>query len=301
MSDINDNSTLSREQVEFLLPEAFNAALRAGASILEIYYDHDHEMDISLKDDNTPLTEADCTAHSKIREYLSKSHVPLMSEEGREMIYEERMGWDLFWLVDPLDGTKEFLKNNGEFTVNIALLANNKPYLSVVYVPYIGKMYFAIRGAGSFLIDGLAANAEADYKFEEIANGAQKLPLTDKPNTPIKIAISRSHNTEETFQYIDVIKKFFPDAEVVEQGSSYKFCLLAEGAMDYYIRTTNTYEWDTAAGELVLELAEGSTLSMPNFEPLEYNKMSLLNPHFFSRSKYMKDMEEAFINRRQNR
>lgn len=297
-----ENSTLSREQVEFLLPQAFNAALRAGAAILEIYYDHDHEMDVQLKDDNSPLTEADSIAHTIIRDYLSKTHVPLMSEEGREMVYEERMGWDLFWLVDPLDGTKEFLKNNGEFTVNIALLTDNKPYLSVVYVPYIGKMYFAIRGAGSFLVDGLEPDANADFEFEDIVDGSpQKLPIRNDGNDPIKIAISRSHNTPETFHYIDIIKLAFPDAEIVEQGSSYKFCMLAEGEMDCYVRTTNTYEWDTAAGELVLELSGGSTLSVPNYEPLEYNKMSLLNPYFFSRSKHMKDMRSHFMKRQREK
>lgn len=279
---------LTKEQIEYLLPQAYNAAIMAGAAILDIYK-NSSDYKVELKNDNTPITEADCTAHSVIRDHLSKSHVPMMSEEGREMLYEERRGWDLFWLVDPLDGTKEFLKNNGEFTVNIALLTDNVPYLSVVYVPYISKMYFASREMGSFVKEGVKADASADFTFEQIVEGAKKLPLTDKKNNPIKIAVSRSHNTEETFRYIDIIKLKYPDAEVVEQGSSYKFGLIAEGNIDCYVRTTNTSEWDTAAGELVLELAGGSTRSLPGFDPLEYNQRSLLNPYFFCRSKFMID------------
>lgn len=277
---------LTEEQRDFLLPKAFNAALRAGAGILEIY-NHGEDYDITMKSDRTPLTEADRKAHEIIKEYLGKAHVPILSEEGREMLYEERRGWDLYWIVDPLDGTKEFIKGNGEFTVNIALMVDNRPVLSVVYVPYIGKIYFADRERGSFLKERIAADEDAEYTMDDILSGAKRLPLTTAVNNPIRIAVSRSHNTDETYRYIDILKRKFPDAEVVEQGSSYKFCLLAEGVVDCYVRTTHTYEWDTAAGELVLEMAEGATYSLPSLDKLEYNKISLLNPHFICKSKFM--------------
>lgn len=280
---------LTEEQRDFLLPKAFNAALRAGAGILEVY-NHGEDYGIAMKSDRTPITVADRKAHEIIKEYLGKAHVPILSEEGREMLYEERRGWDLYWIVDPLDGTKEFIKGNGEFTVNIALMVDNRPVLSVVYVPYIGKIYFADRERGSFLKERVAADKDAEFNMDDILDGAKRLPLTTEVNSPIRIGISRSHNTDETYRYIDIIKRKFPDAEIIEQGSSYKFCLLAEGVIDCYVRTTHTYEWDTAAGELVLEMAEGSTHSLPANDKLEYNKISLLNPHFICKSKFMPDI-----------
>lgn len=136
---------LTREQTEFFLVKAYNAALRAGARILDIYNDG-VDIEVNLKSDRTPITLADCESHTLIKSYLGPTHIPLLSEEGRDLLYEERRNWDLFWMVDPLDGTKEFIKGNGEFTVNIALMYNNRPEIGVIYVPYIHKMYFAIRG-----------------------------------------------------------------------------------------------------------------------------------------------------------
>ena len=277
---------LTEEQRDYLFPKAYNAAIRAGAAILEIY-EHEAEYDISLKKDNSPITMADRRAHNIIKEYLAQTRIPLLSEEGREMLYEERRRWDLFWMVDPLDGTKEFIKGNGEFTVNIALLADNKPVMSVVYVPYVKKMYFSIRDDESWLKEDVNADPDAEYPMDIIIGNAQSLPLAKGMNKPIRIGISRSHNTEETFKCINMIKLKYPDAQVVEQGSSYKFCLLAEGTIDIYVRTTNTYEWDTAAGEVILKGAGGRTLSLPGYEELEYNKLSLLNPNFICFSKYM--------------
>lgn len=282
---------LTDEQRDFLFPKAYNAALRAGAAILEVYR-HESQYDISIKKDNSPLTVADSRAHTIIKEYLAQTRVPLLSEEGREMLFEERRGWDLFWLVDPLDGTKEFIKGNGEFTVNIALMADNRPVMSVVYVPYIEKVYFTVRDGESWMKENVKADPAAEYPMDIIFGNARSLPLAGGLNSPVRIAVSRSHNTEETFKYVEIVRKKHPDAQVVEQGSSYKFCLLAEGAVDIYFRTTNTYEWDTAAGEAVLNGAGGSTLSLPGNEPLEYNKLSLLNPNFVCRSKYMHEQKD---------
>ena len=281
---------LTDEQRDFLFPMAYNAALRAGAAILGLYEREDEDYEISLKKDLSPLTLADRRAHEVIKEYLGRTRVPLLSEEGREMLYQERVGWDLFWMVDPLDGTKEFLKGNGEFTVNIALLADNRPVLSVVYVPYRKKIYFGDRKTGAFCKENVIAEADADMSLADILDGARLLPLAGKCNDPIRIAISRSHNTEETFNHVEMVKEKYPDAVVVEQGSSYKFCLIAEGSVDYYVRTSPTYEWDTAAGELILELSGGSTVSLPGKEPLLYNKESLHNPHFVCRSKHLKEV-----------
>jgi 3'(2'), 5'-bisphosphate nucleotidase len=272
---------VTQEQLDFLLPPAYNAALRAGAAILEVYEQGEDEFDITMKTDRTPLTVADRRAHNIIRDYLSRTRIPLLSEEGREMLYKERSGWDLFWMVDPLDGTKEFIKGNGEFTVNIALMSDNRPVLGIVYVPYLGKLYFAAEGRGSFLRQEVHPEEDADYSLADIvANQPARLPIIQTPNHPMRVAISRSHNTPETFAAIDALRADHPDLQVIEQGSSYKFCLLAEGKIDYYIRTSPTYEWDTAAGETILRLAGGTTAAYPSGSPLLYNKESLINPWF---------------------
>ena len=267
-----------------LLAKAYNAAVRAGAVILEIYKREDYH--VSLKNDSSPLTIADRRAHDTIKEYLGSTRIPILSEEGREMLYDERKNWELFWLVDPLDGTKEFINGNNEFTVNIALMSDNEAVASVVYVPYISRMFMAVKGGGAYVKENVVASATSEADFVSIGEGLVSLPVATKGNEPMRIAISRSHNTPETFAHIDAIRTCVPDVEVVEQGSSYKFCMLAEGTVDYYVRTSNTYEWDTAAGELILEEAGGSTVAIDSGKHLAYNKELLNNPHFVCRSRY---------------
>ncbi len=267
-----------------LLAKAYNAAVRAGAVILEIYKREDYH--VSLKNDSSPLTIADRRAHDTIKEYLGSTRIPILSEEGREMLYDERKNWELFWLVDPLDGTKEFINGNNEFTVNIALMSDNEAVASVVYVPYISRMFMAVKGGGAYVKENVVASADSEADFVSIGEGLVSLPVATKGNEPMRIAISRSHNTPETFAHIDAIRTCVPDVEVVEQGSSYKFCMLAEGAVDYYVRTSNTYEWDTAAGELILAEAGGSTIAIDSGKHLAYNKEQLNNPHFVCRSRY---------------
>ena len=267
-----------------LMAKAYNAAVRAGAVILEIYKHEDYH--VSLKNDSSPLTIADRRAHETIKEYLGSTRIPILSEEGREMLYDERKNWELFWLVDPLDGTKEFINGNNEFTVNIALMSDNEAVASVVYVPYISRMFMAVKGGGAYVKENVVATATSEAEFAEIGEGLISLPIATQGNEPMLIAISRSHNTPETFTHIDAIRKCIPDVEVVEQGSSYKFCMLAEGSVDYYVRTSNTYEWDTAAGELILSEAGGSTIAIDSGKHLAYNKEQLNNPHFVCRSKY---------------
>lgn len=196
------------------------------------------------------------------------------------MLYDERRNWEMFWLVDPLDGTVEFIKGNNEFTVNIALMVDRVCICAVVYVPFLQKVYVASREIGSFLIDGIAPAEDACYSYEDICARKQRLPLESSAHDSYRIAVSRSHQTPETAEYIELAKRDRADVEVVEQGSSYKFCMLAEGTIDYYPRTTHTYEWDTAAAELILSEAGGVTLSLPDNRPLEYNKENLQNPWF---------------------
>ena len=275
------STMIERSIIEYLLAEQFNAAVRAGAVIMSIYK-HSDDYDISLKSDHTPITIADRMAHATIKEALGRTRIPILSEEGREMLYEERKNWELFWLVDPLDGTVEFIKGNNEFTVNIALMENNHCITSVVYVPYHHKMYVAERDGGAWLITDIEASAEASYSYDDIASRRQSLPLATSSHTTFRVAVSRSHQTSETHQHIEELRTTHPNLEIIEQGSSYKFCLLAEGTVDYYVRTSTTSEWDTAAGELLLHEAGGVTLSYPSNEALRYNKEELDNPWFIA-------------------
>jgi 3'(2'), 5'-bisphosphate nucleotidase len=280
---MEDGKYLNAAQRELLVSKAYNAALRAGAAIMEVYKG-EKDYGIDLKRDLTPITEADRKAHAVIKEYLGPTHIPLLSEEGREMRFDERRDWDMFWLADPLDGTKEFIKGNNEFTVNIALVVNNRPVVGIIYVPWYEKVYFCEKGHGSFMRTGVAPDPAAELTYEEVFAGAVGLPLKRERNSPLRIAVSRSHRTADTEPYIEAMRERFPDAVLVEQGSSYKFCMLAEGEIDYYPRTTHTYEWDTAAGEIILSDIGGTTKSLPELGKFAYNKESLLNPWFVCRS-----------------
>ncbi len=287
---MEDGKYLNAAQREYLVPKAYDAALRAGAAILDVYR-RKEAYDVNLKRDQTPITEADRQAHKIIKEYLGRTHVPLLSEEGREMRFDERRDWDMFWLVDPLDGTKEFIKGNNEFTVNIALVVNNRPVVGIIYVPYYEKIYFCEKGHGSFVKENVPPDPQAKHTYEEVFAGAVGLPLRGCRNTPLRIAVSRSHKNAETMEHVERMKRAFPDAKTVEQGSSYKFCLLAEGTIDYYVRTSNTYEWDPAAGEIILSDTGGPTKSLPDLGKFAYNKESLLNPWFVCRSVHFQEAD----------
>ena len=282
---INTTETMLSEQIKrFLLPHTFNAAVRAGAAVMRIY-EHRDDYDLSKYDGNfRSITAADRAAHEAIKRTLGQTRIPILSEDGREMHYEERCNWELFWLVDPLDGTREFIAGNNEFTINIALMENNVCAAAVIYVPYLHKIYFADRGFGSYVRDGVEPSADAAYTFDEIKQGARRLPLVAERHAHPLIAISRSHNTPETFAHVEALRRRYPDAQVIEQGSSYKFGLLAEGRVDYYVRTTHTYEWDTAAGELILAEAGGRLEALADGAAFRYNKRDLQNPWFVCRA-----------------
>lgn len=268
-----------------LISEAANAAIMAGAEIMKIYK-HSDDYAIDIKSDQSPITVADRAAHNKIKEVLGTTCIPILSEEGREMLYDERRNWDMFWLVDPLDGTLEFIKGNNEFTVNIALMQDNECIGSVVYVPYYRKMYIGEKGGGAHSLENMAPVERAEYEYEDLVAAWRSLPLEDEvERSHPRIAVSRSHCTAETLERVARVRKHHPDAEVVEQGSSYKFCMLAEGSIDYYVRTSTTYEWDTAAGELILAEAGGSTCILDDGGRFRYNKEDLRNPWFECRAR----------------
>lgn len=245
-----------------LLTTAIEAATSASREIMAVYNAADFQAEV--KGDNSPLTLADKRAHEKISEMLAPSNLPLLSEEGADVAFAQRRGWEYFWMVDPLDGTKEFIKRNGEFTVNIALIHNGAPVLGVVAVPVTGEVFYAAKGFGAWL-----------------KKNGQEVPL--KKRTPVKldqpglrVVASRSHMNEETQNFIDKLK----NPVLVSKGSSLKFMLVAEGHADLYPRYAPTMEWDTAAAHAVVLETGAQVLQAGTNEALTYNKENLLNPFF---------------------
>lgn len=246
-----------------------NIAKEAGKAILSVY---DGEIEVEMKDDKSPLTAADKASHEVIIAGLQKHfpEIPILSEEGAAIPYAERRLWSRFWCVDPLDGTKEFIKRNGEFTVNIALIENGRPVAGVVYVPVQDKMYWGIVGKGAWVeTDRLKLTADSDSQAREI-----RVRKADHENG-LTVVMSRSHPSPDLEAYLKNIKV----AEAMPVGSSLKLCVIAEGRADLYPRLGPTMEWDTAAGHAVVEAA-GGTVVQPNGEALVYNKENLLNPYF---------------------
>ena len=284
---------LQREQIDYLLVNAYNAAIRAGARIMEIYNGDD--LGITLKSDNTPTTLADREAHAMIKKHLGQTRIPILSEEGRNLLYEERGTWDLFWMVDPLDGTREFIRQEShQFTVNIALMVENEPFLGVVYIPYFQKIYFSDMERGAFVKENVIPHPDASFTINELYQEAQQLPLVTDKNSPIRVTVSRMATSPETDRFVELLRKRAGEVEVVPVGSSLKFCLVAEGTADLYVRTTLTYEWDTAAGHAIAAAAGAKALDLVCQTPLKYNKNDLENPYFVCKSKYIPDQIPAF-------
>jgi len=244
--------------------EIIEIAERAGSIILSIYQ---RDFEIKEKADHSPLTEADMASHTFISESLKRLHpsIPLLSEESLDVEMAERMSWESYWLIDPLDGTKEFVKRNGEFTVNIAYVENHRPIFGVVHAPVLGVTYWGGADIASF------------KKTEE---GQQKIRVRKLPtkSSDIKIVGSRSHQSEEFLAFM----RSYSDAVLIAMGSSLKLCLVAEGVADLYPRLGLTSEWDTAAAQAVVEGAGGKVVSYPDLNPLRCNtnSESLRNPHF---------------------
>jgi len=256
-----------------LLKISITAAIEAGKEILDVYH---NEFDVETKADNSPLTEADKRSHNKIKEMLSPLSIEMLSEEGKQLSYEERKNWKKFWLIDPLDGTKEFIKRNGEFTVNIALVENGLPVAGVVHVPVTGKTYYGAEGKGSFVF----TFKETDEKsVSDYMRSAEKLPDVTAPDIYTVVA-SRSHNSPETESFIEERKKQYGEVNCISSGSSIKLCLVAEGKANVYPRLAPTMEWDTAAGHAVAKFAGCNVYNYNTGKELEYNKENLLNPWF---------------------
>ena len=252
---------MNDKQLADLLPEIVALAGRAGRAIMGVYVQDD--FGTIAKADDSPLTKADLASHRIITEALGQltPDIPVLSEESPDTSYETRRGWTTYWLVDPLDGTKEFLKRNDEFTVNVALIERNTPVLGVVLAPALRVTYYAARGHGSFKqLDGKAS---------------VRISAGNRPNDPLRMVVSRSHRGEE----LEAFLKKTPSAESVPTGSSLKFCVVAEGTAHLYPRFGPTNEWDTAAAHCVVTEAGGTVTNFQG-KPLVYNKPELLNPYF---------------------
>jgi 3'(2'), 5'-bisphosphate nucleotidase len=264
---------LQKPDLDKLLGLAIKTALAAGKEIMSHY---NRPIEVDLKNDDSPLTIADRSAHKVIAAALQTTGIPLLSEEGKHNPYSERKDWDYLWIVDPLDGTKEFIKQNGEFTVNIALIHKQQPILGVVYSPPLRTIYFSsshLKRSFKMVLD------EFEMEIDKIITKANPLPLPDTKEF-LTVVASKSHLNEETSHFINRLKEKHGNIDIISKGSSLKFCLLAEGSADVYPRFAPTYEWDTAAAQAVVEMAGGAVISNDDNAPLQYNKENLLNPGF---------------------
>lgn len=261
-----------------LLYTAIEAALKAGREILAIYEDPNADFHVERKADNSPLTIADRRSHDVIAAALASTPYPVLSEEGRDIPYSERSAWHTLWIVDPLDGTKEFIKRNGEFTVNIALVTDGVPVAGVIYVPTRRELYFADQANGAYKMPDIAS-LEGIRDLDTLRGRSLRLPYSELHPRYVVVA-SSSHANAETTAYIDSLRSTRPDLELVSIGSSLKLCLVAEGKADVYPRFAPTMEWDTAAGHAIVRAAGGEVWQWETKESVRYNKEDLLNPWF---------------------
>ena len=255
------------------LNTAITAALEAGKAILEIY--HSGEFDVEMKGDNSPLTKADTASHNVIMSFLTKTDIPVLSEEGKSIAYQERKDWSQLWIVDPIDGTKEFIKRNGEFTVNIALIENQKTQIGVIFVPVTGELYFSSKEMGAFKV----AVDLKNYDLETLISKGNKLPLQREDKT-FTIVASRSHMSPETETYVQEMRDLHGEVNLISKGSSLKLCMVAEGTANCYPRFAPTMEWDTAAGQAICEHAGFQVIDWSTKENMLYNREELLNAWF---------------------
>lgn len=261
------------------LKVAIRAALEAGNEILKVYKT---EFDIETKADQSPLTQADRNANTVINKWLLATQIPIISEENRQLPYAQRKDWPRCWIVDPLDGTKEFIKRNGEFTVNIALVEEGQPVMGVIYVPVSKMLYFTSENGNT---SKKLVVASEEMEIEDILGQALTLEPLQFPSgstlaeNTVKVVGSRSHLNEDTLDYISELK-INHQVEIVSKGSSLKFCLLAEGRAHIYPRFGPTMEWDTAAGDAICRAVGVSVIDQTTQKPLRYNKTNLLNNYF---------------------
>ncbi|WP_179318048.1 3'(2'),5'-bisphosphate nucleotidase CysQ [Winogradskyella helgolandensis] len=256
-----------------LLHHSITAALEAGKAILKIY--HSDDFEVELKGDDSPLTKADIASHNVIMSHLKATDIPVLSEEGKAIPYDDRKDWNQLWIVDPIDGTKEFIKRNGEFTVNIALIENQKTVIGVIYVPVLGDLYFSTVDDGAFKV---SVNLD-HYDVEALVQQGAQLPLGREVKT-FTVVASRSHMSPETEAYVSEMRTKHGDVNLISKGSSLKLCMVAEGQADCYPRFAPTMEWDTAAGQAICEHAGFQVIDWETKAPMLYNREELLN-HWF--------------------
>jgi 3'(2'), 5'-bisphosphate nucleotidase len=269
------------------LVQVIQAAVEAGSAILGVY---ESDFAVTFKDDKSPLTEADRRAHAVIVKRLGSSAYPLLSEEGRDIPFAERCAWETLWIVDPLDGTKEFIKRNGEFTVNIALVHKGRPVLGVIYVPVQDTLYFASTKIGAYKLQNAQVTCalggpQTKTDLAGIMAAAAPLQCRRATDLPYTIVGSRSHSSPELEAFVDKQRQSAPNLQFVAAGSSLKFCLVAEGRAHIYPRLAPTMEWDTAAGQAIAENAGATVQQWQSRNVLAYNKESLLNPWFVVKPK----------------
>jgi 3'(2'), 5'-bisphosphate nucleotidase len=258
------------------LDVAIPAALEAGQAILAVY--GEGACEVERKADNSPLTCADRASHDVITGFLRRTPYQVLSEEGRDVPHAERKGWDPLWIVDPLDGTKEFIKRNGEFTVNIALVQGGAPVCGVIFVPVTGALYFAAEGVGAFRV----ARGESYPGLDMLMKSAERLPLSCERDAYV-IMGSRSHGSPALDAFVEQARRKHARVELVPAGSSLKICRVAEGSADVYPRLGPTMEWDTAAGHAIARFAGRELHDWETGLPLAYNKENLLNSWFVVR------------------
>ena len=267
---------------------SIQAAVAAGAAINEIYRSED--FGVEYKTDKSPLTLADQKSHEIIANALGGHDIPILSEEGKNKPYAERKKWERFWIVDPLDGTKEFIKRNGEFTVNIALVEKKRPVLGTIFVPDRNTLYFAAQNVGAYKLvngpfgewveSGPDSKETTSALLDQIIGRSTRLPAIDPQRSSLTIVGSRSHKNAELEAYVEEKRRAFGDVEFISAGSSLKICLVAEGRADEYPRLGPTMEWDTAAGQAIAENAGAVVSQYDTDKPLIYNKEDLHNPWF---------------------
>lgn len=256
------------------LSSAIKASIEAGKKILEVYLSENFELE--FKDDDSPLTKADLMSNEVILSILKEnSFIPVLSEEGTISDYNERKNWKKLWIIDPLDGTKEFVKRNGEFTVNIALVENQIPVLGVIFVPVSGDLFFSEKNVGSFKIN----LTRFSFDLETLLENANKLPIC-RDNQIYTIVASRSHMSKETEQFISEKKKEHGTVNLISSGSSLKLCMVAEGKANCYPRYAPTMEWDTAAGHAICLYAGFNVKDYITKKSMLYNRENLLNNWF---------------------
>ncbi|MCK4922682.1 MAG: 3'(2'),5'-bisphosphate nucleotidase CysQ [Bacteroidales bacterium] len=254
------------------------AAIKAGEKIKEIYDSAD--FSVSYKKDDSPLTTADMAANDIIISYLEETDYPILSEENKQIDFKDRKDWTTFWLVDPLDGTKEFINKRDEFTVNIALISNEIPVFGVIYAPILKKLYFGAEAMGSFSMN-IKENTIID---EDILSHTINLSNSNNSDSQVlKVVASRSHLSDETLEYVNTLKTNDKEIEFVSKGSSLKLCLVAEGSADIYPRLGPTMEWDVAAGHAIIKYSGKKLIDFHSKQELKYNKENLLNPWFIAK------------------